>query len=459
MRLAEKDGSSVNRHSFFDDEVFQREREHVLRKTWQFVAHESEIARGGDYVTRKLAGDEVIVSRDKKGVVRVLLNSCRHRGVKLCAADHGRSSIFRCGYHGWAYGSGGELLAIPQIETLYPCGIDKEKLGLVEARSEIYQGLIFATFDTEVPPLLEALGDMAWYLDTVFGRFEYEVFGPPLRSIGEFNWKSGAENWTGDAAHGDITHKTVVDAGLFGDADDLIQSIGDLGGESKAAAVVAQSGLVFDAGGGHAGVNYRLPIDYEKPVFFGFDPSNWAEAVSRLTPEQLDFATRRPTIVANVFPNFSFIDSVVQNMGNDSPPTSCLNVRLWYPISATQTEVFSWTFVPKNAPREWKLRSQTALARSFNLAGMFDLDDFHNWNSTSQANVGPEAIALSNDYSAVPAEPTEDTPFPGKVYEGAFHDVNFRVLYAEWARRMNAGLGSAAIGSEEAQAADAPILA
>ena len=32
--------------------------------------------------------------------------------------------------------------------------------------------MIFATFDDDAPPLLDYLGETAWYLDTLFGRRE-----------------------------------------------------------------------------------------------------------------------------------------------------------------------------------------------------------------------------------------------------------------------------------------------
>ena len=437
MKLSETDGSYVSRRSFYDEDVFQIERDRVLRKTWQYVAHESEIARSGDYVTRKLVGDEVIVSRDRKGIVRVLLNNCRHRGVKLCAADRGNASHFRCGYHGWTFANTGELRGVPHAAELYPCGIDKSKLGLVEARCEIYQGLIFATFNADAVPLKEMLGDMAWHMDTVFGRFEWEVYGPPVRTVGHFNWKAGAENWNGDLYHGEVTHKSVIDAGLIFDMNQLLESLGDLGGEVTSNETTEKlAAFVFNVDGGHGGISLGLPHKYERPVFLGYDPSIWAEAIAKLTPSQQEYSSGRTTITANVFPNFSFSENALQHFGDDLPPTSSLNVRLWYPLSANSTEIFSWTFVPKNASSEWKARSQTALARSLNPGGMLDLDDFHNWNGAAEANQGPEAMALFNDYSSPVETEVEAAPYPGKMYPGALLDVNFRSFYQEWSKRM-----------------------
>ena len=196
--------------------------------------------------------------------------------------------------------------------------------------------------------------------------------------------------------------------------------------------------FVFNLDGGHGGISLRLPNDYENTVLLGYDPSNWAESAEKLTPEQRQYASGRFVITANVFPNFSFSDNVFQNFGDGSPPTSVLNVRLWYPLSANSTEIYSWTFVPKNAPSEWKARSQTALARSLNPGGMLDLDDFHNWNGAAEANQGPEAMALFNDYSSSAETLADASPYPGKVYPGGLSDVNFRSFYKEWSKRMSA---------------------
>lgn len=438
MALATPDGSTVNRHSFYDESVFAQERERIFKRTWQFLAHESEIAKPGDYVTRKLAGDEVIVVRGQDGIVRVLLNSCRHRGVKLCPADSGNGKLFMCGYHGWTYANTGALRGVPQASVLYQ-GLDKKKFGLRAARSEIYQGLIFGTWNPDIPSLRDELGDMAWYLDTVFGRGEFEVYGPPVRSIGYFNWKSGSENWTGDTYHADVTHKTIMDAGLVFDYEQLLQSVLEAGGPPVPNETTEKlSAFQFTAGQGHAGVIFRLPYDFKYPVFLGHDEKVWPEFASKLTPEQLDIATRRLVMVCTVFPNFSFLENVMQNMGDDLPPVATLSARLWYPVSSTVTEMYSWLFVPKHASPEWKRRSQIALARAFGLGGMLELDDFTNWSSTTQANAGPVGMSLENDYTALPEQPVAGTTIRGQVFAGSpAHDVNFRAFFSEWRRRID----------------------
>src|SRR5579872_5482868 len=97
----------VSARIFADSDIYRREIEQLFPRCWLFVAHESEIPKPGDFVTRQMGGDPVIVSRDSDGQVHVLLNVCRHRGRKVCTEDAGSSSHFRCGYHGWTYDSGG----------------------------------------------------------------------------------------------------------------------------------------------------------------------------------------------------------------------------------------------------------------------------------------------------------------------------------------------------------------
>src|SRR5579864_9197968 len=77
----------VSRDAFVSSEVYERELERIFDRTWGFLAHETEIPHAGDFVSRNLGSAPVIVVRDDDGRVHALLNSCRHRGAKVCRAD------------------------------------------------------------------------------------------------------------------------------------------------------------------------------------------------------------------------------------------------------------------------------------------------------------------------------------------------------------------------------------
>src|SRR5436190_5039408 len=95
---------------YTDPDVYQLELERLFGRTWLFVAHESEVPAAGDFVVREMGEQSVIVGRGDDSTVRVFLNSCRHRGMKLACEDFGSSEMWRCPYHGFTYGSKGEFL-------------------------------------------------------------------------------------------------------------------------------------------------------------------------------------------------------------------------------------------------------------------------------------------------------------------------------------------------------------
>lgn len=109
--------------------------------------------------------DEVLVVRQQDNSVK-LLNTCTHRGNRLCKADHGNSKTFVCNYHGWSFSLDGQLSSVPLEEAAYHNKLDKSKFGMAKvAQIASYKGLIFATFDKSAPSLEDYLGEMKWYLD------------------------------------------------------------------------------------------------------------------------------------------------------------------------------------------------------------------------------------------------------------------------------------------------------
>jgi phenylpropionate dioxygenase-like ring-hydroxylating dioxygenase large terminal subunit len=439
MTLTNSDSSVVNRRAFFDPQVFEDEMRTIFAHSWQFVAHESEVREPGDYVTRVVGADPVIVVRSESGDVHVLLNACRHRGAQLCGADVGNTSHFRCSYHGWTYTNAGELRGVPARPTLYPDGFDRSSFSLRSARVEIFCGLVFATFDHDAAPLRDYLGDMAWYMETVFGKCEMEVMGPPTRRRGYYNWKTGLENLTGDGYHNAVTHKTVFDLGIVA-AEPLLAQAAEQGAgdpvwrEGQAKFLTYQ----FATANGHGGKTMQLGADYPAPTFFGFEKKLWPEFVERLTPEQVDLASRSLQVMGSAFPNFSFVQLCYAYVGDDAPPATVLHMRVWVPISATETEIYKWVLVPKAASEEWKRQSQRAFLRALGTGGVLDVDDTQNWTGMAQTNLGPQGLDSNHDYTGLMDEkPDPDSPWPGDVYPGELHDVIFRSLFSEWSRRLH----------------------
>ena len=92
----------------------------------------------------------VVVVRDNEGTIHAVLNSCRHRGAKVCRADSGNARHFVCPYHGWTYERSGKLVTTT-FDRHFPKDFDFSEHGLVRVpRLEIYKGLIFGSWNANV---------------------------------------------------------------------------------------------------------------------------------------------------------------------------------------------------------------------------------------------------------------------------------------------------------------------
>jgi PAH dioxygenase large subunit len=403
--LIKPEDGLVSSRIFTDPEIYRLERERIFTRTWLYVAHESEIRQPGDFVSRSMGEDPVIVSRGRDGNTRVFLNVCRHRGRKICSEDLGNTSKFICGYHGWTYNESGELTGVPFFDA-YQGRLDKNKNGLHQARVDIYHGLIFATWDTGLESLSDYLGPMKWILDLAFGRTEgTEVVGPPIRWVADTNWKLGAANFTGDGVHVLTTHGFSTQLGLH----QLKASGGRPGG------------YAVDPGNGH-GASLVSPAS-KGEYYLGLPKELWPELERTLTKEQIGIIKPLIILAGNVFPNLSFLQTAGHSPkewgGPEGMPISFLTLRQWQPRGPESMEGLTWLFMDKNTPSQWREYSRQCYQRVFGVAGTFEQDDLENWGQITQGLRGPMAGRLWLHYElGLDLKPSKEWPGPGTAYSG-----------------------------------------
>ncbi|MEU0810908.1 aromatic ring-hydroxylating dioxygenase subunit alpha [Streptomyces sp. NPDC005970] len=193
---------------YTDPALFEREMDRIFHRTWVWVAHESEIAKAGDFKTAWVGRRPVIVTRDRRGGINVLLNRCRHRGASVCETPKGNGNGFTCPYHAWSYALDGTLRGIPYPEG-YEDVIEKKDLPLQRLEVGTYAGMVFASFDHDIEPLEDFLGGARLWID----RFMKQGAGYPIKVQGEHrfrfqgNWKIQLENTT-DWYHFPIVHRS-----------------------------------------------------------------------------------------------------------------------------------------------------------------------------------------------------------------------------------------------------------
>lgn len=163
------------------------ETEHLLLREWHCLGRVDEVAGPGQYFTRDVLGEPLLIVRGKDEAVRVLSNVCRHRNMQV-AAGHGKARTFVCPYHAWSYKLDGSLLQAPLMPD-----IDRSQCGLPEFQSEVWQGFIFVNLAGKASPLAPRLTG----LDQVLGNYHsdemHHVFA--TEEIWDTNWKCLLENF------------------------------------------------------------------------------------------------------------------------------------------------------------------------------------------------------------------------------------------------------------------------
>ena len=140
--------TTLPRSFYADPEFYARELERFYFGRWICAGRADQIPRAGDFFTRSLGSESVIITRDGAGEVHALFNVCRHRGTRVCDQPDGHfADRIQCPYHAWTYDLGGRLLAAPHM----PAHFCKEEYPLHRAGCEVWAGNVFVHLGAALP--------------------------------------------------------------------------------------------------------------------------------------------------------------------------------------------------------------------------------------------------------------------------------------------------------------------
>lgn len=321
----------VHRSVMTSPDILALEREQIFDKVWLYVGHESEIPNPGDFLRRTVADRPIIFIRSSDGEIRAFLNTCTHRGARICRQDRGNTKVFQCFYHAWTFNNQGELIGIPG-EDGYAPGFDRSERALKSPpRTESYRGFYFVSFNPEVEGLESYLGGAKEYIDLVVDQSELGMRVVPgeNRYAIRANWKLLSEN-SFDAYHAMALHQSYY-AFLASLGVDMASVRGWTAKESRA----------FDLGNGHAVTD--TPARMPRPVAlwhpcFGEEVKEEIERIRWRLEERhgKERAERMCENVRNLFiyPNLFLIDG------------PSLTLRVFWPVGPDFMEVNAWCLGP-----------------------------------------------------------------------------------------------------------------
>lgn len=363
MRIAEivnDDATLISRRAWTDPEIYALEKKGIFGKSWLFLGHESQIPESGDFVQAYMCETPIILSRGDGDEIYANINSCTHRGLPVCRADHGNTKKFVCPYHNWTYDISGKLVAIPQERHL-ESRPDKSKLGLKAVpRIESWNGMIFGSFDPQIESLEDYLGDMKFYLGAFFDRFPagIEFYGAPQRWVINANWKLPMENQLGDVNHGPFLHAAVIPAEANREVFELGHSVVTKPGHGATFRLMPEETPVDNVAWGFEGLAALLGgpevKDYLRELH--------AHAVERVGP----LRARMKGLTYGVYPNLSFLWSNTA-------------FKVSHPRGPGKVEYWSWSVVPADAPDPIKKILRGNHTAFFGPGGILEQEDSETW--------------------------------------------------------------------------------
>jgi phenylpropionate dioxygenase-like ring-hydroxylating dioxygenase large terminal subunit len=425
--LIDVERREVSMRLLSDPEIYDLELQRLFGRAWTLLAHETEVPRAGDYVTRYIGADPVIVVRDPQRGLQVMLNVCSHRGMKVCRVEVGNDRQFRCPYHGWIFKTDGAFVGAPIAkEHMHGDVCTKDELGLVHARVETFAGFIFATWDATAPALDDYLGGIKWYLELMFDRTDdgLEVLGSPQRFVIPANWKCAGEQHAGDGYHALSLHRSLQELAMqVPDDDSPAPSMYgvDVSSNGHGLRCIDERSQSWAVEKGKAAASTPLERLLQKPP-----PGLTVEQARRL-PERFDEGQLRvladfPPQVGGLFPNmgtFSF------DFPGPDGMSAIICLHAFVPKAPDRLEFFNWYMVERSAPDEIKDSMSRASALAFGASGFVETDDADTWPQMTDASRGAMGRRQTIKYQALLGERRpDDWPGTGLAYEGFTKDDN-----------------------------------
>jgi choline monooxygenase len=200
---------------YTDASIVEIEQAKIFRKTWQMVGTLDQpcgdvngmkrtIADPESYFTADVAGEPIIVVRDKRGTLRAFSNVCRHRAGPI-ALGSGCKNVLRCQYHGWTYTLDGRLIGTPDVDGVE--FFDRSTMGMFPLRVETWEKFIFVNFDANAEPLSAFLGDIPQQARGF--QFEGLQLAERRDYVIECNWKVYVDNYL-EGYHIPIAHPGLM---------------------------------------------------------------------------------------------------------------------------------------------------------------------------------------------------------------------------------------------------------
>ena len=344
---------TLARDYYTSEAILAEERERIFAQGWNCAGRAAELKQPGDFLVREIAGESIIMTRDKGGAVHAFFNICRHRGTRICreASGHFQDSI-QCSYHAWTYALDGRLVGAPHMQEA--ADFDKSEYPLHSAALAEWEGFLFVNV-AEKPAPFEALWGQ---LQNRFTRFGLPglVVGHRVSYDVRANWKLVFQNYS-ECLHCPTIHPKLATVLPYqSGANDLVE-------------------------GPFLGGYMEIKPPNESATMTG-------RACGRLVSADLPDEDRRRAFYYSIMPNMLL-----------SIHSDYVNYYVLRPLGVDRTEVYT----------EWLFHPDTLADPGNNIKDaieFWDLTNRQDWDIVGQSQLG----ISSRRYAPGPYSPRESVP-------------------------------------------------
>ncbi len=193
---------------YFEPETLREETDSIFLKSWIYVAHSSELAAPGQYVTAEITGQRIYVICTSSGELKAFFNVCQHRGHSLLRGKGRARNLIVCPYHAWSYDHDGALRAAPNCDHVK--NFDRAEFSIPEVQVEVFAGFVFVNLDPDARPMGEVYpGAEERLLEVCPGSADLTTAREIVFDI-KGNWKNVGDNLL-ECYHCSTAHKAFVD--------------------------------------------------------------------------------------------------------------------------------------------------------------------------------------------------------------------------------------------------------
>jgi carnitine monooxygenase subunit len=198
---------TVPSHYYSDHAIYEREKQNIFYKSWNFGCHVSQVAEPGAFTTCMVVDQNIVIMRGHDGTLRAFYNVCAHRAHELVTGC-GKTNIITCPYHAWTYHTDGKLRsAIGQKRV---DKFESEEFALKQVRLEELAGFVFVNLDADAAPLATQIGSLVGDIESYCSIVPKLKFSHRLTYDIKANWKNVVDNFL-ECYHCSVAHPAFVD--------------------------------------------------------------------------------------------------------------------------------------------------------------------------------------------------------------------------------------------------------